>query len=109
MTHFPGHLRSAFTDWIEADCPMGATVVEHGHQLHEISGGALCAWLRDSTDVLPKESCQGVADHLGFDGDLAGMSYGDAANALITEFLAEGAGARFIELLDEASLELDRI
>ena len=106
MMHFPTHERQAFLAWIDDDFPNEAQVEEDYVPLTISADELLRRFLLPTacTDVMPGEACQQVADHLGYDGDARGISYGVAAAALLVARAAdEDAACAFLgRLLDAA-------
>lgn len=75
MSHFPGHLREAFTDWINAGKPATVTV-DVDYQPTEWPARKLLGRMAHCTDILPGGYC----DELGMP---QGVTYAAAAQRLL--------------------------
>jgi hypothetical protein len=106
MTHFPGHERRAFLDWIEAGFPDTATV-EDDYEPREVPTPDLLRRFLlplSCTDTLPKTYAEAVADQIGYGGDVAGISYAVAASALLVREAAGDVPAeKYLALLLDSS------
>lgn len=102
MVHYPSHEREAFTNWIDDGFPEHATV-EEAYTPRQIGADDLLLrfLLPDAcTDTMPKHYTVSVAEHVGFDGDVAGISYGLAASALLVQRAAgDGPAVAFLAKL----------
>lgn len=74
MPHFPGHIRDAFTNWVESRMPEVATI-EIRYQPHEVPARRLLGMVWHCTDILPSDLCS----LLGIE---AGSTYARAAQSL---------------------------
>lgn len=54
--HYPGHLRQAFQDWIDAGRPAVATV-EVNYEPQEVPAQRLLGKLWHCTDIMPSAVC----------------------------------------------------
>ena len=83
-THFPGHLRSAFEQWLDDDMPDQATIDINYEDVAEPAPRFL-ARFPDCGDILPRDCRDMVNGHLGLDeGDDGYCStYGEAAERLL--------------------------
>lgn len=100
MTHFPGHKRAAFTDWLDAGCPATA-VMEENYEEREVSARTLLRLTVDCGDMLPRHHREQVAGMIVGDGD-PGLTYGDAATVLLVR---DAAGDRAAEQFYRALTE----
>jgi hypothetical protein len=87
--HFPGHVRDAFLDAIEAFTawkdgdPEQAVEMEHHYEPHPVSLSTMCGLLWNCTDVLPGSAFDALADALdGFDIDMRRRTYAVAARSM---------------------------
>lgn len=77
MPHYPGHLREAFLDWIESDCPDTATV-EEGYEPQVWPAERLLGVMWNCSDIMPGWLCELI--------DLRrGTTYARAARGLKSE------------------------
>ncbi len=78
--HFGGHMRDAFTDWVEAGRPDTA-VVEEDHEPREWPARKLLGRMAHCSDVMPRDLCD--------DLDVRpGRTYASAAQELLAEMKA---------------------
>ena len=83
MTHYPGHLRAAFTDWIDDGQPDSA-LVEVDHEPTSWPARTMLGRMCHCTDVMPGEVCARL-------GMPTGSTYAAAAQRLLRERSAAGA------------------
>jgi hypothetical protein len=92
--HFPGHMRAAFEGWVHEGCPDTATL-EEDYKPVEVSAAEFLRRFIECTDVMPYPLCETVATQVGIiDQNMRGMSYGNAANALLVARSSNEEAAR---------------
>ncbi|HEX4362339.1 MAG TPA: hypothetical protein VH141_32710 [Pseudonocardia sp.] len=99
--HFPGHLREAFIAWLWAGFPEKADIEENYVAKRLTADDFLRGFIEPHcSDCLPKDERDWVRAHLGLEHDDFGMSYGNAATALLVARIAGAAtGAEFLRRL----------
>jgi len=86
MSHYPGHLRAQFVDWVESGCPDEAIVEENYEERKVPADEMLRAFLTPGcSDVIPGSTCADIADGVGYTRDARGMSYALGASVLLVQ------------------------
>jgi hypothetical protein len=75
MSHYPGHLRDQFISWVDSGC----------------------------SDVLPGPTCEAIAQEVGVDRDVRGMSYALGASVMLVKRAAgdDAAGDYLLRVLGQ--------
>lgn len=99
MNHYPGHVRDAFADWVDAGFPDTATV-EVRYEPQQEPADVFLREMLDCSDTMPSHLCEAVGADVAYFGDVRGMSYGMAASVLLVKRSAgEDAAQAYVERL----------
>ncbi len=85
--HFPNYVRKPFVDWIESGFPEAGTIDLRG-ELRPVSADQMLRLFLvpvECTDIIPTPACERIAERLEYPGELAALTFGLGATALLIE------------------------
>ena len=81
--HYSGHLREAFCDWLDEDCPPAASV-EVNYKPQRWPSEQLLRKMLACSDVMPRADYEEVVGWFGLDRSRR-QTYGSVARALLDQ------------------------